>query len=75
MVLTFSHNYIKIKTKLQNNHCLELPEWKSYHYRIKEEATLRQIGGAEAWNRLVPYSHVADKNCEGYLGCRDPSEE
>ena len=40
---------------------------ESCNYGIKEETTLRMVGGAEMGNGLVPLPCVADKNQEGYL--------
>ena len=45
-----------------------IAEWKSYIYGIKEEATMRLVGGAEiklGWS----HSTCGNKNQEGYLGC------
>ena len=46
---------------------------ESYNYGIKEETTMRLVGGAETKNGLVPHSHVVDKHQEGYAAARGPS--
>ena len=38
----------------------------------REEATFKQVGGAEIQERMVSHPHVAIENGEGYLGCRYP---
>ena len=69
--LASSHNYIKITTKIQNNH-------HSGHSEIELNRSLtttelpkphpsKLVGGTQTQNKLLSYPCVVDKNSEGYL--------
>ena len=60
------HNHIKITAKLQNNHHSELSEIELNEslitIELKKAHPSRLVKGMEKWNRLVPHTHVVDKN-------------
>ena len=64
--LTFSHNHIKITTKIQNNHHSELSEidlnGSLTTTELKKPHPSKLVGGAEMQIGLVPHTSVVDKN-------------
>ena len=64
--LTFSHNHIKITTKIQNNHHSEPSEIELNGSltttELKKPHISRLIEGVHTWNGLVPHPHEVDKN-------------
>ena len=65
MWLASSYNYIKITTKMQNNHHSEPAETELNGSltttELKTSHPSRLLGGAQAWNGLVPQPHVVEK--------------
>ena len=67
--LASSHNYIKITTKIQNNHHSEPSEIELNGslttMELKKPHPSRLVGGAPIWNGLFPHPHVVDKTLGG----------
>ena len=74
-VHAFSHNHIKITTKLQNNHHLELPATSLNRSPItrdlKKKPHLDCRRGRD-FNGMVPHEHAVGNNWEGFLSCSNP---